>query len=227
MSFGRGEEIKYLSHLDLLRLWERALRRAGVPFVFSEGFHPRPRMSLAAALPVGVTSEAELLDLFLEQPLSPQELTQKLRPQLPKGIELFGVAEVAPEEPPLQIQTRFAEYLVTLETDRSRQEIEDAIKGLLASRTLPRERHRPDGVRRYDLRPLVDALWVAGAAPGLYTLGMRLVTDNTAAGRPDEVVAALGFEAPPWAMHRSKLILGPQPPGRRQPLSAPRHRGTG
>ena len=61
LKFSRGEKLKYLSHLDLMRLWERALRRAGLPAAYSEGFSPHPRISLASPLAVGVTSRAELM----------------------------------------------------------------------------------------------------------------------------------------------------------------------
>ena len=69
--FSRGEELKFISHLDIMRLWQRALRRAGISLVYSEGFNPRPRLSLAAPLAVGVTSEAELMDIYLTGQVSP------------------------------------------------------------------------------------------------------------------------------------------------------------
>ena len=64
IKFNRGEEIKFISHLDITRLWERALRRAGVPLAYSQGFSPHPQLSFAVPLAVGMTSEAELLDIF-------------------------------------------------------------------------------------------------------------------------------------------------------------------
>ncbi len=63
-SFSRGEELKFLSHLDLMRLWERAFRRAGISLASSEGFTPHPRISLAAPLSVGTTGQAELMDVI-------------------------------------------------------------------------------------------------------------------------------------------------------------------
>jgi radical SAM-linked protein len=67
LKFGRGEDLKFLSHLDLMRLWERALRRAGLPLAYSEGFTPHPQIALAAPLLVGVTSDAELMDVSLSR----------------------------------------------------------------------------------------------------------------------------------------------------------------
>ncbi|KPK23033.1 MAG: hypothetical protein AMJ70_04475, partial [Dehalococcoidia bacterium SG8_51_3] len=65
IKYCRGEELKYISHLDIMRLWQRALNRAGISLAYSEGFHPHPKISLAAPLAIGVTSEAELMDVTL------------------------------------------------------------------------------------------------------------------------------------------------------------------
>ena len=83
--FSRGEEIKYISHLDLLRLWQRALVRADIPLAYSEGFNPHPRMSLAVPLALGVTGEAELMDIFLAKWSSPHSFESAIGRQLPKG----------------------------------------------------------------------------------------------------------------------------------------------
>ncbi len=68
VTFSKGGPLVYTSHLDLARAWERALRRAGVGLVYSGGFNPRPKLQLAAALPLGHTAEAEWLDVWLEKP---------------------------------------------------------------------------------------------------------------------------------------------------------------
>ena len=62
--FSRGQEVKFISHLDIMRLWQRALHRAGIALAYSEGYTPHPRISLAAPLALGITSEAELMDVF-------------------------------------------------------------------------------------------------------------------------------------------------------------------
>ncbi len=85
--FSRGEEIKFISHLDIMRLWERAFRRAQIALAYSEGFSPHPRISLAAPLAVGVTSQAELMDVFLVRQVSPHWFDGAVTQQLPAGIE--------------------------------------------------------------------------------------------------------------------------------------------
>jgi len=100
--FCRGEEIKFISHLDLMRLWQRALLRAGISLAYSEGFSPHPRISLAVPLAVGVTSEAELMDIFVIKWVSPHLFTTAVSQQLPPGIGILQVYQIAPNLPSLQ-----------------------------------------------------------------------------------------------------------------------------
>ena len=94
LTFSRGGELKFISHLNIMKLWERALRRAGIPLAYSQGFSPQPRLSIAAPLPLGVTSEAELMDVFLERRTSPHFFIKSVSSELPHGIDLSVVQEV-------------------------------------------------------------------------------------------------------------------------------------
>ena len=110
--FARGDEIKFISHLDIMRLWERALTRAGIRTAYSEGFSPHPRLSLAAPLAVGVTGESELLDVYTVDTVSPHWFTDAVNKQLPVGISILGVQQVGMTLPSLQSQVRQAEYRI-------------------------------------------------------------------------------------------------------------------
>lgn len=206
--FSRGRELKFISHLDIIRLWQRALRRAGIPLAYSEGFNPRPRISLAAPLSVGITSDAELMDIFGRKWVSPHSLASAAAQQLPAGIGIMQVQLVAPSLPSLQSLMREAEYKIEIETEKAPDEIEAAIKSLLSRESLPWQHMRDTGPRKYDLRALISDIWVESFKPPVCTLGMRLNCDSTkGSGRPEQVSAALGFTQYPKAIHRSKLIL--------------------
>jgi radical SAM-linked protein len=205
--FTRGEEVKFISHLDIMRLWQRALNRAGIALAYSEGFNPHPRLSLAVPLALGVTSEAELMDIFLERWSSPHTFTTAIARQLPRGVEVLQVYNIAPVLPSLQSQARFAEYAVTVATERTPSDVEDAVASVLARESLPWEHQRDTGPHRYDLRRLIDAIWVIGQEDGRCTLGMRLRCDSSGSGRPEQVAAALGFEEYPLSIHRTRLLL--------------------
>src|SRR4030042_120439 len=93
--FSRREEIKFISHLDIMRLWQRALNRAEIPLAYTEGFSPHPRISLAAPLPVGITSQTELMDVFCTKWVSPHLFTTAVSQQLPAGIKILQVSPAA------------------------------------------------------------------------------------------------------------------------------------
>jgi len=204
--FSRREEIKFISHLDIMRLWQRALHRAEIPLAYTEGFSPHPRLSLAAPLAVGVTSQAELMDVFCSKWVSPHFFTNAVSQQLPAGIEIVQVYSVAPTMPSLQSQVGYTEYEVELETEKDQAAVKAALASLLSAEQLAWHHERDTGTRNYDLRALIDDLWLIDWRQGSCTIGMRLRCDSGGSGRPEQVAAALGFSRP-TSIHRSKLLL--------------------
>jgi radical SAM-linked protein len=207
VNFSRGEELKFLSHLDLMRLWERAFRRAGMELAYSEGFTPHPRISLAAPLSVGITSQAELMDVFVSGWIAPQSFVCQVKTQLPQGLTITDIKSAGLNEPSLQSQVRFAEYKVEIETELQTENIESAIASLLSAKEIPWQHQRDTGIRNYDLRPLIDNVLLLELHGSRCTLSMNLVCSSNGAGRPEQVIKALGFLQRPISMHRTKLIL--------------------
>lgn len=203
--FKRGEEIKFISHLDLIRVWQRVFRRAGVALAYSEGFNPHPRLSLAAPLALGVTGEAELMDVYTVQPLSNHAFAAMVAPQLPAGLEIAQVYPMPLQAPTLQAQIRFAEYEVTVAA-RDIGGLKRDIDNLLAASSFPWQHQRDTGIKSYDLRPLIGGLWIVDESDGIATLSMKLRCDSSGAGRPEQVAKALGLDIP-LAVHRTRLIL--------------------
>jgi hypothetical protein len=115
ITFSRGDEMKYITHLDMMRFWERALRRAGLPVAYSEGFSPHPQIQIAAPLAVGTTSDGELMDVFMSEAVAPRRVIADLSSQLPEGVAVRSVVEVGMALPALQADVRFAEYVVDVE----------------------------------------------------------------------------------------------------------------
>jgi radical SAM-linked protein len=205
LTFAKGEEVKYISHLDLMRLWERALRRASVPLDYSKGFNPRPKISIAFPLAVGVTGERELMDVTLERRLAPRDFASAVARQLPAGIALLEVEEVYPTLPPLQTQVQAAEYLATVGAGETVQQTEARLDALLSSEELPRQRRG----KAYDLRPLVEKLWLESSDADEHTLGMRLRAGERGTGRPDEVLDQLGLTDRVIGITRTHLVFEP------------------
>src|ERR1051325_1800398 len=117
ITFEKGEPVRWLGHLDILRTFERAIRRADLPVAFSAGFNPRERIAFANALSVGVTGGAELATLELTGPMPPDEIVSRLNAKLPPGIRL-STAEEIPESGSRDLLNSFirAEIRVTCVT---------------------------------------------------------------------------------------------------------------
>lgn len=212
--YRRGEALRWVSNLDLIRFWERALRRAGLPLAYSQGFTPHPQISIAAALPVGFTSEGDVMDVYLSEIVPPARFIRDLSRQLPPDLEIRSVEEIGLGVPSVQSQVRWAEYEVDVPGDQSHADVEAAIQRLLALETLPWEHRRETKVRRYDLRAQIGSLSLDPASPeGWLRLRMRLRADQEATGRPEQVVAALGLPAP-LRVHRTLLLLAESSPTR-------------
>lgn len=205
--FGRGEEVKFISHLDSLRFWERAFRRAEISLAYSQGFTPRPRISLAAPLPLGVTSEFELMDVWLKRRMPPASFLMVVRGQLPPGFDVFEAWEVGLNLPSLQSSLAFAEYRVGVRTEKSEPEIRDSLDSLLQAGELPWHHSRGSKVHSYDLRALIDNLWIISYQDALCVLGMKLRCDTSGSGRAEQVVDALSPGDYPRSIHRTGLIL--------------------
>jgi radical SAM-linked protein len=207
ITFAKGDPLKYISHLDLARTWERVFRRAGLPVAYSQGFNPRPRFQLAAGLPVGVTGLAELLDVWLAEPLAPQEVLTRLQPTLPCGLEVPAAVEVDLRAPSLQSQLRTADYRAVIRSRETAAAIRTRLQALLDTPTLPRRRQHKGQWQTYDLRPLVQSVTVEPGQPGEQIVLMRLQASPQGAGRPDEVLDALGLSLAPHTLERTNLCF--------------------
>lgn len=203
VTFSKNGPLTYTSHLDLARIWERGLRRGGVPLAYSQGFNPRPKLQLAAALPLGHTGGAELLDVWLEKSMSVEAFVKALVPVLPEGLAISEVRQIVVKEPALPTQVTSAEYLVTIEGSEVGSETESRIEQVLAADELPHEwRGRP-----YDLRPLIERLWVERQGAEGVILGIQLAARAGATARPEAVLEVLEMRQTFARYHRRRLLL--------------------
>jgi radical SAM-linked protein len=202
--FARGEEARYLSHLDAVRLWERAFRRGEIPVATSEGFSPRPKLIFAAPLQLGMLAEHDLADLFLAERLTAADLRDRLAAGMPRGYSVVDLHDVWTGEPALAPQLAAADYRVTL-INADTAGLAGACARLMAAERLPRERRKEARAIPYDLRPLLLELRAGPADPATLPpdadpgeaagLWMRLRhSQDLGSGRVEEVIAALAGE---------------------------------
>jgi radical SAM-linked protein len=207
LKFSRGEKLKFLSHLDLMRLWERVLRRAGTPPAYSEGYSPHARISMAAPLPVGIIGKNEIMDVFLSNQITTDLFVQKLATQLPDGIRVIEVTNIELEAPSLQSLLLFAEYTVEVKTEMSNEQINNNLQSLLSQEHFPWHHKRDTEEKYYDLRALIEDMWLARQDNETRIIGMKLRCDSSGSGRPEQVALALGFRDAPISIERTNLIF--------------------
>lgn len=198
ITFGKNDALRFIGHLDLAKLWERVLRRAEMPLVYSQGYNPQPKMQLASALPLGISSDCELLDIWLLEPVDLETLPERLNTVSPSGLRTYRVQEVPPRAPALQTLLHSADYLITL-TEEVTPDLPQRIADLLSQERIERERRG----RSYDLRPLVLALEAVDARS--FRVRLALGTEGTA--RPDELMDVLGLSFGHARCHREALNL--------------------
>jgi radical SAM-linked protein len=202
LTFAKTDAMRFTGHLDLHRTWERTIRRAGLPLAYTQGFSPHPRINLASALPLGFTGEAEVVDIWLEHPLSLEEINAALQPALPPGLKVSQIEEADPHAPSLQTELEASEFHITfLEPVPN---LAERCTALLQATCLPRRRRDKD----YDLRSLIQKLELLPPDPhGNQRLVVQLSAQQSATGRPEEVIDALDASPEAARVHRTRLIF--------------------
>ena len=198
ITFAKLGALRYTGHLDLHKLWERTARRAELPLAYSQGFHPQPKMNIAAALPLGFSSRCEVLDMRLEHDIQLDGLREKLQGTLPTGIQVTDVESVDERAPALQTQVVSAEYEVSLAEAGFGSEVKRKIESVLESESIVRTRRG----KEYDLRPLIEALDLLDGK-----ILMKLAAREGATGRPEEVLDMLGIAFEDTRIERTRLIF--------------------
>ena len=212
LKYAKRGRLRFSSHRDFARAFERSLRRAQVPMAYSAGFHPHPKISYVGAAPTGVGSEAEYLEIALAQRCDPEQLRVAIDSALPDGLDVLRAVDVAdclPGSLAEQIQASCWQLELAADTDQLRS----AVQALLAESEVLVDRLTKDGVRQLDARAPVLAIMVSESASepvrAIMTMVVRQVTPTV---RPDDVLAALrsvaGF-APSEPARATRLAQGP------------------
>ncbi len=155
MRFEKGEEVKYISHLDMQRLFQRALRRAKLPCEYSKGFNPHLLISFACALPVGVCSKAEYVEVQLEKFIHPSECKARLNEVLPMGIKILNAVEPKDDYPTVASVIALAEYTFIPEVKADYSEI---INNLINQESIVIEKKTKKGFKEVNVRPMIHRL---------------------------------------------------------------------
>jgi len=203
VQYAKGEALRFTGHLDLQRLWERTLRRSRLPIRYSQGYHPRARLNLASALPLGFVSDDEWLDFWMDEPRPLDEIQDRLSSSSPPGLKIKAVQSVDLSEDSLQARMKASEFVITFYDPQNKQDLHAKVAYLLVQDNIPRSRRK----KAYDLRPLILNLEVITQSSGEPGLWMRLLAEPGATGRPDDLLDQLGYPNTAYLVRRTQLIL--------------------
>jgi len=197
----KGERAAALSHLEFMTAIQRAVRRAGIPVRWSGGFHPAPRIGFGDALPLGVSSDAELIDLDLAAPQEPAAVMAELNRELPAGIAVLAAQAIDRRAPSAAAALATASYRVPL-PEACQADLPARLAGFLAAESVVVERLKKGRPLSVDLRPWVVGLEICSEALWL-TLksGSPLPVAAHLLGLPVEAVRALGVSKTAVTLH--------------------------
>jgi radical SAM-linked protein len=200
--YAKRGRLRFTSHRDFSRAFERAIFRARVPMAYSSGFNPHPRISYAGAAPTGSASEAEYLEIGLAEVVDPAVIHGQLEEALPDGLDVLEVVE----SPGGSLADRLEASRWQIEVDAPADVVARAVEAFLGADAVPVQRMTKKGMREFDCRAAVVSLSADGTRLAL------VLRHQEPAVRPDDVLsglAAVGGLAPAGAPLLIRLAQGP------------------
>lgn len=213
--FGKQPRLRFISHLDLQRFFQRALNRTGLPIAWTQGFNPHPILSFGSALALGWTSEYEILDVKLSAPMGRRRTEDAMRAALPVDLPVLEVRMVDDRHPAPMAMVRASDYEITLSGETAAATL-GAAEEFLRRESVMAVRKTKSGEREVDIRPMALLLEREGDV-----LSARLMLTEKDTLKPDLLVRALaeiaGAEVPEMRIHR-RCLLGEDESGALKPL---------
>ena len=202
LTYAKLGNLRFIGHLDLQRLFERALRRTNLPLRYTQGFSPHMRINLASALPLGFVGQAEQMDFWLDQEFSLDEISSRLSTSLPAELILKDLQVIDNKQPSLQASLLSSEYEIVLPAAIDLQTLKDQIGTLLAQDTLPVQRRK----KTVDLKNLILD-WSLPSDSPVTILKISMKSGPLENGRPDEFLELLEIDPADCLVTRTKLIF--------------------
>ena len=207
LKYSRDERVKYISHLDFVRLFHRAVRRTNLQFMFSQGFNPHPVMTVAQPLSVGVTADGEYMKVGFDGDYREDKIKDTINAALPLGYKITAVKRVEGKEIDLTKLDR-AVYTVEAETEG-----EFDVQKFLENEELIVPKKTKSGVKDSDIRPYIYDLEVEKSENGVSVFKMTVAAGSAYNLKPDTVIDAVnkyadGFTVGFFKVHRNAMLRG-------------------
>ena len=191
--------MKYLSHLDLIRLFERAFRRAKIPMAYTQGFNPHPKVAFASPLSIGVSSQAEYFDLVLTEEIDPADFLSSLNQTLPQGIEILKVQYYEEnKKTSLMKESALIEYQIKgeLKSLNSKAELQEKTHSfmnqdsIIVEKKMKKNKYKKrnrEKTKAVDIRPLISSFTVDTVQDHTFTLNLWIQNLDSGTVKPISV----------------------------------------
>lgn len=190
--FAKEQNLRYLSHLELVRAIGRGIRRAGLQMVYSEGFHPHPKLSFGPALSVGIASNDEYFDMELAEECPEEKILEDLNRALSEGLKILAVRKIRHQVKPLNAQLNRASYLIMLQANPGEgRYILDQLNQLLSLTIIEVVRKSKKGQKRVNIRPWLHNLTIGIKDDDLLELELVGEIGNGGNLRPDDLLSVI------------------------------------
>lgn len=200
--FYKKDDMVFISHLDLIRVFERAIRRAQLPVSYTQGFNPHPIMAFATALGIGTASDGEYIDIQLDENIDGESFKNRLNKVLPEGLKIIKSLIIDNKAASLMSIIDSSTYLVKVKTDKilDREDVAQEIKKFLSQETIidlrqrrqrPGRRRRGPEFREVDIRPLIKGMEIFSLEDRQIIFKMHLSTGSKNNLKPEIVIDKL------------------------------------
>ena len=204
--FAKENKLKFLSHLELIRATLRSLRRAGLEMVYSEGFHPHPKLSFGPALAVGVSSSREYFDLQLVRDVTPEAFKARLNEALPEGLTILDVKRITHHVKPLNAMINRASYSLVLRADpEDIPAIIEFIVHLPEQQELPVDHRNKEGIKTVNIRPWLHNVNAEAIGTDRIVVNMSGEIGSGGNLRPEDIAVLIPQPVEIVRIHRNGL----------------------
>lgn len=195
ITYEKTGAMRYTSHLDQQKVWMRALLRAKLPLAYTQGFHPTPKVAYAWPLPLGWGTKGELMDIWLDDPDGKETdeswFIETVNDSLPAGLRILSIEKLPPYgSPALTIAIQSASYQILFSECEDERSLISQMTELMSQPTIERERRG----KIYDMKPLIENWDCRTTEDGEVVMNVQMAARDSAMGRPDELVSALGYD---------------------------------
>lgn len=194
LRFTKGNEVKYISHLDLMRVFQRAIRRTDIPISYSSGFNPHQEISFGAPLSLGVTSDAEYVDFKLAEPMDVQEIKNRLNSSLPEGIRILGGMKLGENPKSAMSIVTHARYKIRMKIENVAPEaLKKSIEEFMAQESIKVMKEQPKkdfALKEVDIKPMIVGMKLSESREAMCIIDCLLLSGSKGNLKPELLMMA-------------------------------------